>query len=321
MDDHQVAVSIIIPARNESVHLPALLSSLAQLEYSRERMEIILVDHESTDETARIAKKAGATVVTHRGGTISSVRNHGARVARGAVLAFLDADCTVDPAWLTTSLRHFDDPQVGAVGSYHLVPLDPPTWVRQVLQKQIEARPQLTEPNWLPSGNMFVRRDMFMQCGGFDESMATCEDVDLSYRLAKHARLVADARIRCWHHGEPRTLWEVFRKELWRGRDNLMGAVRHGVKMSELPSLVLPAYFTVALACLFATPIIWATNSPWALWWLMGASLALFGPIVLLSGLLSLRVGTIRYAVHFIAYFLAYFLARGIGPVYAWRNI
>ena len=316
-----VMVSIIIPARNEAAHLPALLSSLARVDYPRDRMEMIVVDHESTDATSHLARAAGATVLAHRGGTISSVRNRGAQLAKGDVLAFLDADCTVDTQWLTIAVCHFKDPQVGAVGSYHVVPLDPPTWVRQVLQKQIEARPQLTEPNWLPSGNMFVRRDAFMKCGGFDESMATCEDVDLSYRLAQRYRLVGDARIRCWHHGEPRTLWEVFRKELWRGRDNLIGAFRHGIRVSEIPSLVLPIYFTVALLCLLATPIVWAANSPLVMWWMIGASVALFGPILLLSGLLSLRSGTVRYFFQFAAYFLTYFLARGFGPAYAWRNI
>ena len=321
MNPSPVKVSIIIPARNEAAHLPALLSSLARVVYPRESMEIILVDHESTDATSRIAREAGAKVVGKRGGTISSVRNSGAQVATGEILAFVDADCTVDEEWLMNAVCHFDDAGVGAVGSYHVVPLDPPTWVRQVLQKQIEARPSLTKPNWLPSGNMFVRRKTFRECGGFDETMGTCEDVDLSYRIAQHARLVADARIRCWHHGEPRTLWEVFRKELWRGRDNLIGAFRHGLKSSEIPSLVLPIYFIVAIGCLFVTPILWMFNSSLALWWLIVSSLALFGPIILLSGLLSIRSGTVRYFFHFSAYFLTYFLARGLGPVYAWRNI
>lgn len=316
-----VMVSIIIPARNEAAHLPALLSSLAQVDYPRDRMEVIVVDHESTDRTPDIARGAGAVVVSHQGGTISGVRNRGAEAARGEVLAFLDADCTVDRQWLANAVGHFDAPQIGAVGSYHLVPLDPPTWVRQVLQLQIEARPQLTEPNWLPSGNMFVRRSAFVACGGFDESMATCEDVDLSYRLAQHHRLVADARIRCWHHGEPRTLWEVFRKELWRGRDNLMGAVRHGIKMSEIPSLVLPIYFTAALLALLAAPIVWGLSASLASWWVIGASSALFIPILLLSGLFSLRSRTGRHFFQFAAYFLTYFVARGIGPAYAWRNI
>lgn len=321
MDGVSLKVSIIIPARNEAAHLPALLASLARVEYPRDHMEIIVVDHESTDETPQIARAARATVISHQGGTISSVRNRGARTAKGDVLAFLDADCTVDAAWLSTAVRHFVDPRVGAVGSYHAVPLDPPTWVRTILQKQIEARPPLAEATWLPSGNMFVRRDVFDACGGFDESMATCEDVDLSYRIAQQYRLVADARIRCWHHGEPRTLWEVFRKELWRGRDNLLGAMRHGVTLSELPSLLLPVYFLLALTGVMIGLALSVVQGGEASWWLVGSCVALFGPLALLAGLLSVRSRAPRYFVHFGAYFFTYFIARGLGPAYAWRNI
>lgn len=314
-------VSVIVPARNEAAHLPALLASLARVDYPRDRMEIIVVDHQSTDESARIACEAGATVISHRGGTISSVRNRGARSANGDVLAFLDADCTVDQMWLSTALCHFVDPCVGAVGSYHAVPLDPPTWVRAVLQKQIEARPALSEATWLPSGNMFVRRDVFDSCGGFDESMATCEDVDISYRIAQRYRLVADARILCWHHGEPCTLWEVFRKELWRGRDNLIGVLRHGVTLSELPSLVLPLYFLLMFCGILIGLTLSMLQGAVATWWLLGFCLALFGPLAILAGFISFRSRAPRYFVHFGAYFLTYFLARGLGPAYAWRNI
>ncbi len=321
MDHNGLFVSVIVPARNEAAHLPALLASLARVDYPRDRLEVIVVDHESTDDTARLAREGGATVVAHRGGSISSVRNRGAREARGEVLAFLDADCTVDASWLSTAVRHFGDPRVGAVGSYHAVPVDSPTWVRTVLQKLIETRPLLSEATWLPSGNMFIRRDVFEVCGGFDESMVTCEDVDLSYRIARRYRLVADARIRCWHHGEPRTLWEVFRKELWRGRDNLLGALRHGVTLSELPSLVLPVYFLLACGGVVIGLIHSMLQGAMATWWLIGAGLAVLGPLALLAGFLSLKARTPRYFVYFSAYFLTYFIARGLGPAYAWRNI
>jgi glycosyltransferase involved in cell wall biosynthesis len=321
MDESHVMVSVIVPARNEEPHLPALLESLARVEYPRERMEVIVVDHQSTDETSRIARKWGATVISHQGGTIASVRNRGARAAKGDVLAFLDADCTVDALWLSTAVRHFVDPRVGAVGSYHAVPLDPPTWVRTILQKQIEARLPLSDATWLPSGNMFVRRDVFDSCGGFDESLATCEDVDLSYRIGQQYRLVADARVRCWHHGEPRTLWEVFRKELWRGRDNLLGAIRHGITLSELPSLVLPLYFLLALSSLLFGLALSLAQGVMSTVWLLGSGIALFGPLAALAAVLSIRSRAPRYFVHFGAYFLTYFIARGLGPAYAWRNI
>ncbi len=314
-------VSVIIPAHNEAAHLPVLLESLASLKYPKDMLEVIVVDHDSTDDTAGIAERLGVTVVRKHGGTISSVRNAGAKAASGEILAFLDADCTVDAEWLARAMPHFEDATVGAVGSYHLVPLDPPTWVRRILQKQIEARPHVTQTTWLPSGNMFVRRSAFWECGGFDEALWTCEDVDLCYRLAKRYKIVADSRIRCWHHGEPRTLWEVFRKELWRGRDNFAGAFRHGLSPSELPSLVLPVYVVCALLGVFASPLVWVVDHYAAWWWLAGSLVALAGPLLAISFLFSAKVASMKYVVHFIVYFLVYFLARGLGPVYAWRNI
>lgn len=314
-------VTVIVPARNEAAHVSALLASLSAVKFPKDRLEVIVVDHQSTDGTGDLARKAGAKVIEKVGGTIASVRNAGARIAIGEVLAFVDADCTVDTEWLIHALPHFENAKVGAVGSYHQVPLSPPTWVRTVLQKQIEARPAVSEATWLPSGNMFVRRSAFRECGGFDETLGTCEDVDLCYRLSARFKVLADARIRCWHHGEPRTLWEVFRKERWRGRDNFTGAFRHGLKASEIPSLVLPIYVMVASLALAMSPVVWLFRPEALWWWVVGWLVLLGAPLLAVSTMFAVRARSFGYLVHFSVYFWAYFLARGIGPLYAWRNI
>lgn len=316
-----VAVSIVIPARNEEENLGALLASVAALDFPRERLEILVVDHESSDRTADIARRAGARVLEKKGGTISSARNFGASKAEGEILAFLDADCTVAEDWLDKALPYFADPQVGAVGSYHIVPRDPPTWVRKVLQKQVDARPKLTSAKWLPSGNMLIRRDVFRECRGFDDSLSTCEDVDLSYRIAHKYKLVADAGIRCWHHGEPVTLRDVFWKELWRGHDNFLGAVRHGFKLAEIPSLVLPFYCIVTLGLFLASPVIGALNSWGTLAIFFWTGVSFFLPVVAVASLTGIRSGDLRYVPQLTGFYAVYFLARGLAPFYRWRFI
>jgi glycosyltransferase involved in cell wall biosynthesis len=313
-------VSIIIPARDEEKNLTALLASLGGLEFPHKQLEIIVVDHESSDDTRGVALSAGARVLIKQGGTIASVRNFGASVASGQILAFVDADCTVAKDWLSKALSHFADPQVGAVGSYHLVPLEPPTWVRKVLQKQIEARSKLAEAKWLPSGNMLIRRDVFWECNGFDESLTTCEDVDLSFRVAQRHRLIPDISVRCWHHGEPTTLWEVFRKELWRGHDNFLGALRHGLRFAEIPSLFLPLYFVVALTLFLASPLIAAVMGWGVLWSIVWTGMLFISPVLLLAVFMSARSGALGYAPHFALFYVVYFLARGFAPLYEWRN-
>jgi glycosyltransferase involved in cell wall biosynthesis len=89
-------LSLVIPAYNEARYLPRLLASLA---VARQRfaaaggtMEIIVADNLSTDATAQVAEASGARVVRVERRRIAAARNGGAAAARGAILAFLDAD-------------------------------------------------------------------------------------------------------------------------------------------------------------------------------------------------------------------------------------
>ncbi len=83
-------LSIILPAKDEASILPALLHRIRTLHPGA---ELIVVDDGSTDETARVAREAGARVVSHpyslgNGAAVKS----GARAAGGEILVFLDAD-------------------------------------------------------------------------------------------------------------------------------------------------------------------------------------------------------------------------------------
>lgn len=313
-------VSIIIPAHNEERSLVFLLDSLSRLVFPKSRLEIVVVDHESTDRTAEIAARLGARVILHRGGTIASVRNAGARTASGTLLAFVDADCTVAPDWLTCALIHFDDPRVGAVGSFHEIPLEPLTLVRRVLHLYTKALPEKGPAHWLPSGNFIVHRDVFWASGGFDETMATCEDVDLCVRIARTHFLVNDRRIRCLHHGEVRTLGELFRKELWRGRDNFVGIFRHGVSLRELPSVMLPLFFVVAVGLMLTSPLLGPLSGWGTAGFLVGSAAAALLPPLAVAGVICARAREVRHFPAAVLVAGCYLAARGLAPMRAWRN-
>jgi hypothetical protein len=188
------------------------------------------------------------------------------------------------------------------------------------LHAQTEARPKSSEGKWVPAGNMLIRKKVYLECGGFDESLATCEDVDLCYRLAQKYRVVEDTTIRCFHHGEPKTLRQVFRKELWRGRDNLLGVVRHGFRWDELPSIVLPIYTVVTLG-LFLTSIVLGAFSDWGAWLVLGAAGLFLLPLVAIAALTGVRAGDMRYVPQLTLLYSVYFLARGLAPFYRWRYV
>src|SRR5262249_59255418 len=84
--------------------------------------------------------------------------------------------------------------------------------------------------------------------GGFSEKLVTCEDIDVCYRLRARYSIVNEPCLRAVHLGEAPTLASFFAKEVWRGRDNLRGALAHRLEASELPSLALPFYYQVGLA-------------------------------------------------------------------------
>jgi glycosyltransferase involved in cell wall biosynthesis len=241
----------VIPAKNEAAMIGQCLDAINHLDYDRSSYECIVVDNGSIDDTVKIAKLKGAKVLTMPAGTIAALRNLGAKEAQGDYLAFIDADCVIDKNWLKGALPHLGDPSVGCVGSHPGIPQES-TWVQRTWQLQNTRTAAVEEVDWLPSMNMLVKRNAFTDCGGFNESLITCEDVDFCYRLKTIYKIVSDINIKSVHFGEARTVWEFFRKECWRGQSNLQGLLAHGFYWQEVPSLVLPIYY---LATILALPV------------------------------------------------------------------
>jgi len=88
------SVSIIIPTRNSAHILSVALSGIKAQNYPKDKLETIVVDNESTDDTRKIAKSFAAKVYTLRGKPplVCQQRNKGAQMAKGDYLLFLDHD-------------------------------------------------------------------------------------------------------------------------------------------------------------------------------------------------------------------------------------
>lgn len=119
--------SIVIPAYNEQDYLGACLTSLAQQDYPGS-YEIIVVDNNSTDDTAMIARSMGATVVVEPMRGVCQARQRGTEAARGAIIVSTDADTTFHPAWLSTIDLSFtrQPDHVAVAGPCHFI--DAPRW-------------------------------------------------------------------------------------------------------------------------------------------------------------------------------------------------
>lgn len=108
--------SIIVPVYNTSRSLPRCIDALKSLDYPKEDYEILMIDNNSTDNSAAILAAAKGIRAMHelKQGSYAA-RNRALREARGSLLAFTDSDCLPDPSWLKEIEALFKDPDTQIV--------------------------------------------------------------------------------------------------------------------------------------------------------------------------------------------------------------
>jgi len=193
-------VSIVIPVMNRAEELRRCLASLTRLAYPRERVQIIVVDDGSSDDSPRVGRDFGALVVPSggRGRGPAAARNVGAAIAGGEILAFIDSDCSASQEWLNELIPAFSDPAMAAVGGQvdgmcTASAVDRYEAVMSSLSIGSRERSgnRGNDTFYLPSCNLLVRRTVFTAVGGFNDTMHVGEDVDLTWRLRDHGWTIA----------------------------------------------------------------------------------------------------------------------------------
>lgn len=182
-------VSLIIPVYNAASTLRECLEGVARLEYPADRIEVIVVDNNSTDDSARIAAECGFPPRRCEKQGASAARNCGIAAAHGEILAFIDSDAVPDADWLRLLVAPFVNPQVGGVGGtilYKQVKTGPEchAYVCLLLNQRrlIEGDPPYMLP-FAATANAAFRAELVRRVGGFDESLFVCEDADLCWRV------------------------------------------------------------------------------------------------------------------------------------------
>jgi mycofactocin system glycosyltransferase len=192
-------VSIVVAVYNRAGEIGPCLESLLNLDYPREKSEIIVVDDGSDDSTTSVVSQYDVKLIRleqNRGQ--SAARNVGVAEAKGEIVAFVDSDCVADPGWLKELTPYFEDSRNALVGGYVA------SFYREsVLDRYEEAKSPLNMGEslvvgagaesdfYVPTCNMLVRRDAYLLVGGLSEDLRVGEDVDFCWKLKEEGfRLV-----------------------------------------------------------------------------------------------------------------------------------
>lgn len=183
-------VSIVIPTYNRRTMLGFCLDSLINLNYPKEKTEIIVVD-DCSPEPVEIGDRPLVKLIRMpQNNGPGAARNEAVRQAKGEIIAFLDDDCLADKDWLQALVPCFQDPDVAAAGG---------RVESAVLTSHLDNYEQVQSPllmgdhqrkvrkgssvSYLATCNLLVRKESFLAAGGFDPVLRVGEDVDLCWRI------------------------------------------------------------------------------------------------------------------------------------------
>jgi len=185
--------SIVVPCYNEAAYLPATLQSLQRQTYPGD-YEIVVVDNNSSDATADVARSFGVTVVSEPTRGVCFARQAGTAVSRGEIVISADADTTYAPTWLATIDQQFgaDERVVAVAGPCRYV--GGPKWGRgyaRVLFGAVEQVYRLTgRTAYASATNIAFRRSMFP---GYDVRLTQGGDeLNVLRDMRRQGRIVYD---------------------------------------------------------------------------------------------------------------------------------
>ena len=244
-------VSVLIPAHNEAVVIEDTLKAMTKLNYPKNKLEIILINDNSSDNTGLIAEKFSSqypyikvvhTLPPFAGKGKSSALNYGFSKSKGEMIVVYDADNLPEPdAVMNLALALAKDKKAGAVvGKFRVINAGKNLLTRLINSETLTFQWLAQAGRWywfkmatIPGTNFAIRRSILEESGGWDEK-ALSEDTELSirvYNMGFHIRFFPAAVT--WEQ-EPENLRVWWRQRTRWARGNLYVILKYLLQFHKL---------------------------------------------------------------------------------------
>ena len=204
----QPLLSVVVPFHNSSETIEACIESLLASEPEPGSVELIFVDNNSADESRDLVSRfSTVTLLDESQPGAYPARNRGLKAARAPIIAFTDADCTVDSMWCEVILERMEEPELGIlIGAVHFPP-------KASLPMHLLGGWENAKARWIADharaqqriaycNNMAVRSSLFQSLGWFRD-WRRAGDSEFAQRVASkrpEMTLAFDSRLRVVHH-------------------------------------------------------------------------------------------------------------------------
>lgn len=273
-DSQLPKVSILVPAYNEEKIIEKTLEKLLSINYPQDKLEVIVIDDGSKDDTFKIAKKfesRNVRVLKKRNSGKATSLNFGIKHAKNEFIATMDADSFLGENALRQCMSYFDESSVAAVTSHILVKRRKTLWEKlqhtehMIVSLMRKAQEQVNVINATPGPLSVYRKGVLVKVGGFDEKNLV-EDVEIAWRLLRNGykiKMAFDAMVHSMYPDTFNLWWKQRRRwniggiqTFFKYRMSLFDRKSHGVGNFLMPTWLIGYTFSLVGIGLFAYLVI-----------------------------------------------------------------
>lgn len=318
-------VSVVMPVRNEAGFIARSVSCVLGQDYPGERMEIIVADGCSTDDTGNIIQSLQAShqnlkLITNHGKIAPTGMNAAIKQARGEIIVRVDGHCEIAPDYVRRCVEHLRNDGVDGVGGpietigdtitaqAIAAAMSSPFGVGGSAFRTIKDKTMLTDTVAFPA----YTRTIIERAGLYDEELVRNQDDEYNYRMRKLGAkllLAADVRSRYYSRG---SLGKLFKQYFQYGFWKVRVLQKHPRQMS--PRQFIPPAFVASLLGSIGLSVFSVFG-----WWILAGIIGCYVTVNLLASariLLSnrpLRIQFFLLPVVFASLHLSYGLGFLIG--------